>query len=375
MRGRPATPLGTWGTINAAKTDHGWQASTYMRLYTGKSVRVRASAKTKTAAITALKARCAQRLQAADTDTLTSTSTLNQLIEAWIDGKTDVTAQTIERYKAAHKNTIKDGIGSIRLNELTPAIMHTWVHDTPPGVANNALSVMKGALGMAVIYGLIPTSPLNHIARKKTRKKTVDALTGDQIPHFRKTIHTYAKTLSNAHTADLLRDVIDLALSTGLRLGEILAIRWADIDGNKIHVCGTIVYTKEQGVHRQEWTKTESSNRVIQLGEVAQNIIQRRRSADWAEYAEMLFPSATLTYMEPNNFNRLLRKARGEEYAWVTIHTLRRTVATLIDRELGAKQASKVLGHSDMGMTQRVYVAKNDDGVAIGEVIDRVLCE
>lgn len=375
MRGRPPLPLGTWGNITTRKLDTGWQADTRLRLYTGKTVRVRATGKTKTAAITNVKQRCAQRLNTTSTETLTPTSTLNSLIETWMESKADVTQQTKDRYKTAHNNTIRDGIGEIRLNELTPAIMHKWSQATPAGTSSNARSVLKGALGMAVVFGLIPNSPLDHIARKKTAKKPVDALTVEQIPIFRTHIHDYAKTLSNKHTADLLRDVTDFALSTGMRLGEILAIRWQDINSNHLHVTGTIVFNKQHGNIRQDKPKTETSNRVIQLGTKAQEIINRRKGEDWADHADMLFPSVRLTYMETNNFNRLFRKAKGDEWAWVTIHTLRRTVATIINSELGSREASDLLGHSDMGLTQRVYVARNDAGVEIGMVIDRILAD
>jgi len=235
------------------------------------------------------------------------------------------------------------------------------------------MSVLKGSLGMAVRHGLIQTSPLDHIKPPKARKKAVSVLTADQIPTFRKHIHNYADSLPNRHTGDLLRDVVDLALSTGLRLGEILAIRWEDIDGNRIHITGTIVYSQEHGNIRQESTKTETSTRTIQLGQLAQSIVERRRGEDWAEHADMLFPSNSLTYMSEVNFNRLFRQAKGETWGWVTVHTLRRTVATVINKELGTKHAADLLGHADMALTQRVYIARNNEGVAIGEVIDGIL--
>ena len=373
MRGRPPLPLGTWGNITSTKTGAGWQASTYLRLYSGQTVRVRASAKTKSGSINAVKERCAKRLNTTDTDVLSPTSTLLALIETWLAGKDDITTQTRERYQTATQRHIKPGIGQVRLNEITPPLLDRWIKSVPVGAVNNAMSVLRGSFSMAVRHGLIQASPLTHIAVPKAKKKPVSALTAEQIPVFRKHIHTYAGSLPNGHTAALLRDVVDLALSTGLRLGEILAIRWEDIDGNNIRITGTIVFNKEHGNIRQEWTKTETSTRTVQLGRLAQAIVKRRRGEDWAEHADMLFPSNSLTYMSEANFNRLFRQAKGEEWGWVTVHTLRRTVATVINKELGTKHAADLLGHTDMALTQRVYIARNDDGVAIGEVIDGIL--
>lgn len=373
MRGRPPLSLGTWGNIAARKTGSGWQASTYLRLHSGQVVRVRATARTKTASIAQVKARCATRLQTAHTADITPSTPLSTLIEHYLETKTDVTPQTRDRYEAAYRVHISPAIGQVRLIELTPPILDAFVRPLTPSTGAACMSVLKGALGMAVRYGIISSSPLTHIKPPKAGKKMIRALTEQQIPAFRADIAAHAKTLPNAHTAALLCDVIDLALSTGLRLGELLAIRWEDIGDGVIHVTGTIAYSKELGNVRQGWTKTESSTRTVQLGALAQALINRRRCEPWAAHAEMLFPSQSLTYMSEANFNRLFREAKKQKWNWVTVHTLRRTVATIINRQLGTRDAADLLGHSDMALTQRVYIAKNDRGVAIGEVIDGIL--
>lgn len=374
MRGRPATPLGSWGQIKTVKTGGKTQASCYLRLSTGNTVRVRATAPTKSAAITALKKRCTERLETPDNATLNESSKLIEVIDAWKQTKTHLRPQTLDRYNTAIDKHIKPQIGQIRLNELTPQLVDNWLRGIPAGTASNALSVLKGTLSMAVRWGLLKTSPLTYIQPPKTEKRKPKALTAKQIGEFRHDIKAWAKeTGQNSHTSSLLSDVVDFALSTGLRLGEILAIRWQDIDGDQLKVTGTVVQTSKDGNIRQDVTKTDTSTRVVALNNTAMSVIERRKREPWATIAEMVFPSVKLTYMSENNFNRIFRKAKGEKWKWVTVHTLRKTVATIVSQELGTQTASHLLGHADSIITQRVYIARNSSGVPVGNVLDQVL--
>lgn len=134
---------------------------------------------------------------------------------------------------------------------------------------------------------------------------------------------------------------------------------------------GTMVYSSETGHIRQDTGKSAAAARPIQLPAVAVDIIRRRREK-YGEL-EMIFPSGAGTYVWENNFNTRLRNARGEEWKWVTIHTLRKTLASIVADELGPHKAADVLGHADSRLTERVYYQRNRQGVAIGEVVDQVL--
>ena len=65
------------------------------------------------------------------------------------------------------------------------------------------------------------------------------------------------------------------------------------------------------------------------------------------------------TWKSPNNVRRQWRAAReGTGFEWVTPHVFRKTVATLIDEQVDAAAASKVLGHSSEDVTKEYYIAK-----------------
>lgn len=368
-RGRPATPLGSYGEIHVKELSTGrHQAETRLRLWNGDTVRLQARGKSKTAATNALKTKCAERLGAADTEVLTISSPVSALMEHWLETKKKIRPQTRERYRNAIDNHIIPAFGNMRLNEVTPAFLNQWIHGKTHGVAANIRSVLNGAFTMATRYGLIPTNPMAVIEPLTTETKDVRALAVDEIQPFREQI---AKTKD-----ELLIDVTDFCLATGLRAGEVLALRWEDVDLEYeppiMRVTGTLAYSKEAGHIRQEEGKTSAAGRPIQLPAVAVEILERRHEK-FGEHLEMVFPSGSGTYVWENNFNRLLREARGARFNWVTIHALRKTLGSMVADELGPHKAADVLGHTDSRLTETVYYQRNRRGVPIGEVVDQVL--
>lgn len=367
-RGRPATPLGTWGEISAKQLDTGrWVSETRLRLYNGETVRLQARGKSKTAAINALKEKCALRLGSADTTTLKTNSPVSLLLEHWLETKTKIRPQTRERYQSTIDTHIVPAFGKMRINEVTPAFLDQWIHSISAGMTGNVRSVLKGSFSMATRYGLIPANPMDVVQTVEVVSKEVRALTVDEIKPFRELL----KNTKN----ELLIDVTDFCLATGLRAGEVLALRWVDVDLQHeppmMWTTGTLVFSKETGLIRQEDGKTDTSKRPIQLPAVAVEILKRRKRK--FTDLEMVFPSGAGTYVWESNFNRWLRDARGEEFKWVTIHSLRKTLGSIVADQLGPHKAADVLGHADSRLTETVYYQRNRKGVPIGQVVDEVL--
>lgn len=367
-RGRPATPLGTYGEISVRQLPTGkWQAETRLRLWSGDTVRLQARGTSKTGATNNLKAKCAQRLGAGDADTLTMTSPVSVLLEEWIDGKTKIRPQTRDRYRNAIDNHIVPAFGAMRLNEVSAHYLDKWLQAQPAGVAPNIRTVLKGAFKLATRYGVIPTDPMLSVQPPATTVKEVRALQVSELEPFRRHIAATGN--------ETLTDVIDFCLATGLRAGEVLGVRWVDLDMEHqpplLWVTGTMAYSREEGHVRQDAGKTDTAGRPIQLPAVAVDIIHRRR----AKYSDlpMVFPSGAGSYIWENNFNRWLRDARGDQWEWVTIHSLRKTLGSIVADQLGPHKAADVLGHADSRLTERVYYQRTRSGVPIGNVVDQVL--
>lgn len=366
-RGRPATPLGTWGEIHVKELASGkFEASTRLRMWNGETKRVRGRGRSATAAKNNLKARCSERLGTSDTKDLATTSTVGQLLNYWLESKTDIRPQSRDRYRRMIDLHLEPAFGKLRIREVSPALLDSWIKGQSSGVAATARTVLAGAFGLAARFGLVVSNPMAAVEPVAAPSKKARALTREEVPRFRATI---AKSEN-----ETLIDAVDVALATGLRAGELLALHWDDIDldatSPRLTVKGTLAYSKEKGNHRQNEAKTASGQRPIQLSASCVEILRARKE----KYGllPMVFPSGAGSYIWENNFNRWLREWRGDEFSWVTVHTLRKTLGSLIYEELGPHRAAEVLGHSNSTLTETVYVQRNRDGVPIGEIVDGV---
>ena len=366
-RGRPATPLGTFGNISYGVTNNGkTTARTRLRLLNGKyrDVEVRGTSKSNAAA--RLKERCAALLGEGEGVQLSTTSPLTELVNHWLETKDDIRPQSRDRYTDAINRHIVPDIGAIRLNEIQPWRLQEWIKTKGTGTQRTISSVLSQAFKLAVRYQLMTSNPWDVVDLSPIKTKDVRALTRAEWFELRALLEKY-------HDPIVL-DVVDVCLSTGVRAGEVLSLRWQDLDLESEppvwHVQGTLAYSKELKNARQDDGKTKSSKRSIQLVGPVLEVLNRRRAL-YGEL-EMVFPSGAGTYKTESNFNRSFRAARGERFRWVTIHTLRKTVSSLVSDELGPHKAADLLGHADSRLTERVYYERNREGVPMDGVIDRL---
>lgn len=158
---------------------------------------------------------------------------------------------------------------------------------------------------------------------------------------------------------------VALALATGMRIGEICALRWDCIDilRGLIHVNKTLqrIYTKENGIGKSKVIvtapKSFKSDRYIPLPENYMAIIKKHQAAPDA----YLLTGKVDKFIEPRTlrayYNRLMEN-NGTNY--VTFHGLRHTFATrLVESGCDYKTISELLGHADINTTFRTYVHSN----------------
>lgn len=90
-----------------------------------------------------------------------------------------------------------------------------------------------------------------------------------------------------------------------------------------------------------------------------------------ANVHDLVLPSSTGTLRDPHNLRRSWRDARASAgFDWVTPHTFRRTVATLIDRERSLEDAALQLGHSGTAVTSRHYIEKTGLAPDLRDVLE-----
>lgn len=358
-RGRPATPLGTHGEISApVKLPNGKvRVSTYLRLLNGRTVRVRATGVSATAARRSLEERCRLRLEGDDSTELSTTSPLDRLLPMWLE-RHDVSARTKEIYEQNIRLHISPNLGSIRLNELTTPRIQVLLEGLSPGTARTAQAVLSSAVGQAVRWGLMPTNPVRETRLKRRQKKEVKALSDAQMDEYRARLEAWCGGNENGpKRGEGLLEIMDVIRGSGARIGEVLALRWSDVnlDEGTITIAGT---TDEQG-GRKDAPKTDSSRRVIPVAPIALEALKRQHAKPYRQYlGDAVFPTRTGRYRTVSNTETRLRKARGD--LTIQPHDFRKTVATRIEAKHGIYAASRYLGHSSTSVTEQAYLAAPD---------------
>ncbi len=105
-----------------------------------------------------------------------------------------------------------------------------------------------------------------------------------------------------------LVDVVDIFLATGARIGEVLAIRWQDIDlaatPPTIAITGTVMMQKGRGTYRQDHPKTKAGFRTVTVPPFAAKTLMRKQTTEHPQPDTMLFSSSAGSVRSPHNFRR-----------------------------------------------------------------------
>lgn len=374
MAGRPPLPIGTWGTIRYEGAAGAWTARTQYRDVDGITRGIKRTRPTKGAARDALTAALTDRTTPSTAD-LDGSSPLRDAIRLWITDRerAHLAANTLRRYREIATDVVDPALGAVRLRECTVARLDAYLRKvtdtTGPATAMLARTVLSGALGVAVRYGALATNPIRDVSGITVAPRDPQALTLEQVRAVRAACLTWQAPTGKAgrpRTMPLL-DVVDMLLATGARIGEVLALRWADVDleAGTVTITGTVAMTdaKPARPFRQEHPKSSSSRRALTLPDHAVALLTRRRVAAEGNAHDVVFPTRTGSVMDPSNFRSRLRDAlKPAGLAWVTPHTFRRTVATALDAAESTRVAADQLGHAGEDVTRRHYVQRTHVG-------------
>jgi integrase len=230
-------------------------------------------------------------------------------------------------------------------------------------------AVLRNALESAVREEIIPRNVAKLVQVSTPRYKVNRGLTGQQ-----------AKATMAAAADHRLSALYVLALYLGLRRGELLGLRWQDVDldEGKLEVVNNL--QRVGGALRLVPPKTEDSARTVPLPPMCVEALrtheqrqaaERSEAPDWEDHG-FVFPSRRGTPMEPDNLRRSwyqIRRAAGLGTA--RFHDLRHTCVTLL-LDLGAPPhvVQEIAGHSDIEVTMTIYahVSLDEKRKALGKL-------
>jgi integrase len=132
-----------------------------------------------------------------------------------------------------------------------------------------------------------------------------------------------------------------------------------------------------EGLQRVDEIKSAAGRGTVPLPRFAVEMLGRRRTLPYFGQQAVIFPSTAGTLRDPNNFGKESRNARDElGVPEITTHSVRKTVATLIDDEgLSARIGADHLGHSNVSMTQDRYMARGRVHIRVADLLDRTVAK
>lgn len=414
---RPRMKVGEWGRVALTPQDYNpttgryekapdgtrkpdrWRARAKVRDADGRVRDVERYADTRAKARRELEAALRERTRVAtEAGGITPATTVAQAATLWLDdlrlraatsgvvspNTLAAYAATVERYVHG-KGGSPGPLAALTMREVTVAALDRALQhiarENGHGAAKMARTVYNGIFGMAVRHGALNGNPVRDVSplrRPKTPPKggrdTSRALTRAE----RDQLLAYVEGDDYAQRYDLA-DLVAFMAGTGVRIGEALALRWEDVDlkAGTAHIRATLVRSAGHGNRIQEGTKTRAGDRTVRMPEwLVRRLTERRKalmvSGRLAGSSEpVVFPSPRGHLRDARNTQRQLRRVFDEAgFPWATAHTLRKTVATLLDEaDLSAREIADQLGHARPSLTQDVYMARHRVSERVADVL------
>lgn len=295
--------------------------------------------------------------------------TVSEWIDHWLTiyAKNSVRQSTWESYEHMVNDHIKPHLGSKKLKDLRPLHVQRFYNEClangrkdgkgglSPKTVNYIHGVLRQALKQAVKEQLVARNVTELVNPPKKKKHQITPLTIDELNQF-------LKAASN----NRLFPAFLLEWGTGLRRGELLGLKWPDVDLTKgtVSVRRSLIRTKDGLVFSDP--KTEGSGRTIPIpAEVATELKSHRvwqtreRLVAGEEYQneDLVFCSPFGTRMDPRSFTRVFERILKEAgLPRISFHDMRHSHATML-LVLGEhpKVVQERLGHATIAMTLDTY--------------------
>ncbi|WP_058302424.1 site-specific integrase [Gorillibacterium timonense] len=270
----------------------------------------------------------------------------------------EIGSTTYENKLAIMENHIVPQIGNLKLQKVTHADLQRFVNTLVaeglnPGTIRNIMRLVNQTLRHAVVTGVIFTNPAAHVKKPGYKQKTHNVWTKEE----------WTKFLTSSAKSRLYPFYL-IALNTGMRPGEILALDWDHVDLKRrvIRVDRTVVYTKSKGIEIKPSPKTDSSNRSITIPESVAAYLKRLKLGQKLSRLNLIIPGQRSDIVYNSALNKGMKndiEAAGVPY--ITPHELRHTHATFLlspkpfGLGIGIKAVSERLGHASTTVTLNTY--------------------
>ncbi len=255
---------------------------------------------------------------------------------------------TRRRMDSALRTQLLPSFGALPVDRISRTAVHIWFDlysETAPGGANRTLDVLRQILNHAIACGHLLTNPTHGIVRNPRPQRT-RFLSRPEVARLHAALSRHRGRGSGRQQADIIR----LLMLTGCRKGELLALRWSEVDGDVLRL-----------------KDSKTGPRAVYLNPQAQRILALQRRTG----SPFVFPSSADSSRPRSSELSLWRKVRREAgIEDVRLHDLRHTFAShAVMQGVSLPVVSRLLGHSGVQMTLRYAHVSDPDTEAAAERI------
>lgn len=287
--------------------------------------------------------------------------TVAVFLERWLEqARPALRPRTWQGYALIVRRQLVPAIGRVPLAKLTPATVQELLNrrqaaGASPQTVRNQHAVLRRALGQAVRWGIVPRNVATLVTLPRVDRPEVRAIApGD------------ARAILEAVRGDRLEALVTLALATGLRQGEALALRWDDVDladgrltvRHSLQRVGAGVELVEPKTRRSRRTIAVPRGIIAALREHRTRQLQARLWAGsaWQE-GGYVFTTSIGTPMHAGDVTRALQRLLAAAgLPRMRFHDLRHGAASLLLAQgVAPRVVMEILGHSTIALTMNVY--------------------
>jgi integrase len=268
--------------------------------------------------------------------------------------------RTLVGYRSIVANHLVPAFGTRELRAMSRRDVQAWVsrQTASPQTVKHWVDCLRAAMGKAVLWGLIEANPASRIDMPRIEKHQVRAMRPED-----------AKAVIAATSGAWFAAMVVVSLYTGIRQGELLGLRWQDVDlkAGTLTVHGSLSRIPGGDGMRYVLTppKSERSVRTVPLLPAAADAlreVQRKQMAGEGTWKGLVFAAHDRPHDGPqltHDFQDALKAAGMPDMRW---HDLRHgTASLLIAQGVSLAVVSSILGHSGIAITVDTYGHLTED--------------
>ena len=296
--------------------------------------------------------------------------TIEEWVRFWLENYKihSLKSKTFDNYEYALEKHIKGHFGDIKLDKVKPSMIQQLYNSMQnrkfsTSTIKKVHVALNQSFEQAIKNELMFTNPCNAVTIPKIEKRKAVALSVQQQESFEQACRESKRNDKSEKNNKC--NLFLFALDTGMRIGEIIALIWDDVDMNEkivnvSNTASTVINRDEDAETKRkiviDSAKTDKSVRTIPMTKRVVKIIEEQK--DLTQNKDFIFSSRNATILMERNlereFHRICDKAGLDKM--VTIHTLRHTFASrMIERKVEPKALCDLMGHSSIQVTYDVY--------------------